>query len=101
MKYIIVGVQHYHDSIEREWPIIFPNNLVHAIMFDAMKAYFRQEAREVGGPDWTSPEVRIVSAGDINNVVTGVGGRSKSLKIASRPDDEEFIASIEYNAGIR
>lgn len=98
MKYIIIGVKHRNDSIEREWPIIFPDNMVHSLVSDAIKGYFADEASDLHMP---RPEMRIVSAGNISFDLMWCSGKSESLKVESRPDDEAFIGNIDYNAGIR
>lgn len=96
MKYIIVKVDSSGDS--REWPIIFPDNLIHSIMADAMRRYFYKEAEAMGHP---LPHVETVSAGAISIDVLYVGGKSESLKIESKDGDYNFISCLEYNHGMR
>jgi hypothetical protein len=91
-KYIMVKVR------DRFVPVIFPTHLVHALMFDAMTAYYIQEARTLQRPDWERPTA--LSAGSIQIDVEGCYGQSESLKVKAGANDALLIETYPYTAGI-
>ena len=82
----------------REFPVIFPDLMVHSIMADTMKQYYIMEARAMGNPDWVAPVP--VSAGEVQMVVAGCSGRSETLKLDSRPFDASAITMFPYTHGV-
>jgi hypothetical protein len=75
-----------------EFPIIFPDKLVHIEVATVMKL--------VAPLDGNSP--RVASAGMIETlVVKHVGGKSDTLRIGSRKIDERTINLYNYEHGIK
>lgn len=75
--------------------MIFPDKMIHAEVFAVAKFV-------VPGADAEGSNVRVVAAGMIEQVgVNGVGGRSTTLKLKSRGDeDAKLITLYSYNHGI-
>lgn len=94
MKYIMIQVN--QNGHVREFPVIFPDFIVHAHMADAMTRMMRREYR--------APESRPVSAGftsSMNVAKPGsLHGESESLRLHSRPEDGQHTMGLDYNHGI-
>lgn len=74
------------------FPIIFPDKMVHIEVATVMAL--------CGPLDGNFP--RVVSAGMIETLaVRGVGGKSETLKINSRREDERTINRYNYEHGIK
>lgn len=86
MKYIILQ-RHIGDLIQ-ETPVIFPKWLIHSDMAEVCRRL---------------PELRtamIVAAG-FWNPVTGCGGKSESLGVSSRGEqDTDLIMVCDYSQGL-
>ena len=77
----------------RRRPILFPNELVHAEVTDAVIACGLMNS---GGSFY-----RPVAAGFITLAVASTHGRSESLNMASDPDDATRINTHPYTGGIK
>lgn len=91
MKYVII------KAGEREYPIIFPAELVHKdVSIYIMTLLRNNHGAEVEG-------MRVSGAGFINSadVIGPAYGKSESLDIGSQPDDTNFIRTVDYNHGHR
>lgn len=82
MKYIMM------QSGDRKIPIIFPDMLIHQDVFLALKQIPQLENAEV------------VSAGGITIDVCAVGDDSSSLKVQSKPEDEDIIEFWDQKRGL-
>jgi hypothetical protein len=84
MKYIMFE----HKRTRQNIPVIFPNNVVHAVMAHALKHAepFNQCA--------------LVSAGEYNGATGTCSGHSSTLKLTSREDDSTIISTMDYSHGI-
>lgn len=96
MKYVVIEVKHGDDV--REFPIIFPNILVHSVVAGSviagMQRYHDKEAT-----------YKAVSAGEISSMTLGergaCHGESETLKLKSRGDtDAALIKMHDYCHGI-
>ncbi len=93
MKYIVM-VRRVGDMV-REVPILFPNELVHQHVAQAL-------LRLPGNP--YGFENRVAAAGEATMELGAVkcGGRSETLKIGSRGDeDARLIEMSDYGVGIK
>lgn len=89
-KYIVLEATFGETKVE--FPVIFPDKTIHLEVVTVMRL-----VAPVG-----KHQPRVVSAGKIEHVdVDGIGGDSKTLKIASRADDKELIETYEYIHGIK
>lgn len=89
MKYIMLEVP--MGTLVERMPIMFPNNLVHSIVAEALLAH----------P--TLKHAKVVSAGEFSSLdLVGVSfhGKSTSLKLIAREDDDAFLPSLDYGGGI-
>lgn len=89
MKYIVI--KQNHGSFEQEIPIIFPESLAHASVFEAMK---NCEGLK---------NVEAVSAGEFSSLdfEANCHGSSFSLKLESRRlHDMELIRQNDYKHGV-
>lgn len=90
MKYIVarlsVGI-----TLQYDWPIIFPDNLIHQEMARAVRPMLLQIATKV---EW-------VAAGEYGPMNGSCSGESKTLGLKSRGSvDEALIIGFDYNSGI-
>lgn len=93
MKYIVLQTE--NGDIQKELPIIFPDELVHSEVYKAL----------VRSSDPNSDLIitGCVSAGSINSfdINPRCHGESTSLKIKSREEtDDELIKMMDYFHGI-
>lgn len=91
MKYIVLRYQLGSLGLV-EYPIIFPNCLVHAQVAEAIRQQGMAPGRFVGA----------VSAGEINSMslTPQCYGKSETLKVSSRGDiDDALIATMDYLHG--
>lgn len=100
-KYVIVAAGN------REWPIIFPDTMVHRLVAESVKDYFVRVAAESANGLLTPKsalalreQIRIVSAGSINFDTGTCSGHSETLGVAAREHDAAFIRSYRYHGGI-
>lgn len=83
------------DGITVQMPIIFPDKLVHSMMFAAMKAVLNAHGFD---------HVGVASAGMIEHIdieIGHLGGESETLGLASKPEDRETIVEYSYDHGIK
>lgn len=93
MKYIMV--QHdIGNGVIQKLPIIFPKQLVHRFMAQAIVPYLRHRH----GFD----NVEVVSAGECNLVGACVvcSGESETLKLKAAPGDADIIMTFDYTQGL-
>jgi len=90
MKYVMFETT--DKSFVQRIPVIFPNNLVHALVAD----YTGVALREHGLP------TKVVSAGEITWHADGVrcSGGSSTLGVRSLPSDARIIEGMDYFHGI-
>lgn len=90
MKYVVIRAK--MGNLTREIPIIFPNDLTHK---DVARAVVKMipEAKD-GVP---------VSAGEVNSFALGAKpfGKSVTLGLSARPEDEQLIAMCDYGGHIQ
>jgi hypothetical protein len=73
-------------------PVIFPDKLVHSEVYGATRLIM---------PGWRHAGVKAISAGSIEHLeIDGLGGRSETLSINSRPEDRGVIENYSYEHGI-
>lgn len=91
VKYIMF--QHVIDDVPQLIPIIFPNNLVHALVAATMVACFDAHGLK---------DVLPVSAGEITIFGTEIetSGESKTLRLKARSEDAAVIHNYDYFHGI-
>lgn len=90
MKYVIIKME--KAGIKREVPIIFPNDLAHSDVFDALSACC---AGLKGG--------EAVAAGEFSSLALETarpGGMSTSLNLQSREKDKRLMMLMDYNFGL-
>lgn len=86
MKYVMM--QWAEKDIVFEYPILFPNTLVHADVAEAMKSVI--------------PGAVVISAGDLSSTTFHghCSGESTSLGLKSRPQDTEILKYHDYLHGV-
>lgn len=91
MKYIVVSIS-MGPNLVKEIPIIFPNDLVHANVFEAIKTM-----KHLG-------EAKIVSAGELSSlgITSECHGQSTSLKgvVSRETTDTKLIQNYDYFHGL-
>ncbi len=91
MKYIMIQ-RNLSASIDDDnvtmYPIIFPKELVHKDVADAIVDVVKRY--------WPKSEVEIVSAGDISVVFGTTSGFSSTLELESDVADDMVISTGEY-----
>lgn len=93
-KYIM-----FQDRHGRRFPVIFPAELVHSEMAEAVMRAVRSGEVAEKLPEYSCPEP--VSAGFIGNVlVHKVGGRSETLGLHADKDDHYRIATYPITRGV-
>lgn len=70
------------------YPIIFPKELVHKDIAEAIA--------KIISNFWSENEVQIISAGEINLTAGFVHGFSDTLKLNSDPADDIVISMVDY-----
>lgn len=101
-KYIILQVGN------AEVPIIFPKDLIHAEVARAMQSYYVRVAVQCAPKGVLSDKalselrgsIKAVSAGELTLDVGACTGRSDTLGVSSRPEDERVIAAHPYTHGL-
>ncbi|WP_260524279.1 hypothetical protein [Serratia sp. PL7] len=90
MKYIMLRV---NKPMAREIPIIFPDNLVHADVVNAMRMLVAYPGIE---------DATVVSAGYCNlNLSAECYGKSETLGISSRESDDSIVINTyDYTHGL-
>lgn len=93
MKYIVVEVK-TADHYKREWPIIFPDMMVHKEFAQTIRRYLAHH---------NALDCRVISAGSISLFGGEVrcSGESETLNLESRgKEDEKLIKMFDYLHGI-
>jgi hypothetical protein len=96
MKYVVIEARIGDDV--REFPIIFPNILVHSIVAGSVIAGLQAFHNKNG-------KYTVVSAGEISSMDLDAGschGSSETLKLKSRgEEDDKLITLHDYMHGIK
>lgn len=93
MKYITLHLSSPRESrFTKDLVIAFPNDLVHKIVAEALKA-----AAQVQWPDY---KVEVIAAGDIEVAAQYTGGKSESLKLKGRQIDAMSFNFADYGNNI-
>ena len=93
-KYIMMNVQlkgKGEDSVEKLLPIIFPDILVHADVYAALR---RCDSLK-------NFHVAIHSAGECQIDCLDASGKSETLMVSADPEDEKTIQMYPYFHGIK
>lgn len=93
MKYIM-----FLDKLGRRFPVIFPDELVHANVAEAIQTAVRQGELEAGLTDWSCPEP--ITAGSIDILCVGTHGHSETLSLKSEYNDRVIINVYDYDKGV-
>ena len=93
MKYVVLKVD---APIERRFPVIFLNFMVHA---DVAFSFRESLARHLKIDESL---IAIASAGELNLVLNEVrcSGKSETLGVESREDDGRLIQMYDYLGGL-
>lgn len=99
-KYVIVRAGN------QEVPFIFPENIVHAGMAEAVKIYFTSVAQVMAGGQLTeaaldaiAASIEPVAAGEVNVDFGKPSGRSSTLGLGPRENDQNFLQAFPYHHG--
>lgn len=93
MKYIMVRINPHDSESVREFPVIFPSFMNHDETAEAIISNLIDKHEHI-------EDAIIVSAGFINSIDGSTYGRSETLDLESRPDDQHFIRGFDYHHGI-
>lgn len=91
MKYVMFKVR--IGDLTKLTPVIFPNDFVHSMVAEALTSY-----RDTHGDVVIDGEP--VSAGELSVGVGKCYGRSSTLNLDPRPDDDKLINAIDYSHGL-
>lgn len=96
MKYIMLLSV---EPVPMEFPVIFPDELVHADIFKAIRG---MKVRLADTNRWARPyaDLKAVSAGTILLGSVRCSGSSETLKLHSREQDASIIYAHDYLRGI-
>ncbi len=92
MKYIVVEIK--NGETKREWPIIFPDTLVHRQVADIVQDHLAIDLKQ---------DSKAIAAGSISFFGGKVRcfGESETLNLESRgKEDEKLIKMFDYLHGI-
>lgn len=96
MKYIVLACRMTNDAT-LELPVVFPNNLVHREVADALVPCVQKH--------FPGKAVTVVSAGEISSTVFGSDmchGRSDTLNMNSRgAEDDALLMMNDYGANYK
>lgn len=94
MKYVVMEFK--FNGLTVQYPIIFPNNLVHSGMAEAVTEVLTKQLQEM------ATGIKPVSAGEVTfHGEVNCSGGSVSLELKSRKvEDETLIHLVDYTAGI-
>lgn len=99
-KYIIV------KKGNQELPIIFPDSMVHSLMFKCIRAMTKAEIKAMYPMatkkmlEDAADSLKVVGAGEITFDVGTATGSSETLGVQSRKGDKALIQSFPYTHGI-
>ena len=97
MKYVVVSFKAH--GIEREFPFIFPEGMVHKDMYQMVERNLIMQER--------AESVECVGAGfiscrDVDPGESACHGMSESLGVKSRgPEDSRLISLLDYTHGLK
>lgn len=92
MKYIVLQIR--HGETVREWPIVFPDMMVHSRVADSVKILLSRHHGQ---------DSRVIAAGSVSFFGGEVRcfGESETLNIESRgSEDAKLIKMFDYLHGI-
>lgn len=95
MKYIMIRIKSDAD-LEHDLPIIFPECMVHSLVFEAIRGMKVTLGNRTFRP---YADAKAVSAGSITLTVE-VGGRSETLNLEHRECDDKIIMMHDYFSGL-
>jgi hypothetical protein len=101
MKYIVCRIKRDGEFF-MDVPIMFPDMLVHSMVFSQMRSLLEIQYFKNG----TKTEVEPLSAGDFSSTAFMAGeerifhGKSSSLGVASREVDDRLIGSLDYGSSM-
>lgn len=87
----------FKDKHGREFPVVFPGDLIHEEMASAVRHAFRSSELKEGKQDWACPIP--VSAGFCQIIATSAHGKSETLNMESRSQDRQNINVYSYTSG--
>jgi len=100
MKYLMMSLRvspRFPDSGSNQLvPIIFPDTLVHAVVYNSLRRSMVSSYRDLG----VEVSVEIRSAGFISLTELICYGGSETLGVESHPDDSKIIATFDYQGGL-
>lgn len=89
----------FEDKHGRKFPVIFPEELVHSDMAEAVMQATRRGEVGAGKRDYSCP--KPVSAGFIKQLdVVTTYGASETLNLKSHPEDANLIVGHPYTKGL-
>jgi len=89
----------FQDRHGRQFPVIFPQELVHAEMAKIVPHAYRSGELADGKREWDCP--KAVSAGFVEGMAVCIAmGESESMGVKSRPEDTQIINNHPYEKGI-
>lgn len=98
MKYVVLQIDTQVGNSEHTHllPIIFPNYMVHSEVYENFKTYYETNHNTEYPCSITS-----LSGGDYCTIRGSCSGRSDSLKVSSRnEEDTNLIRTLDYTGGI-
>lgn len=110
MKYVVIKVEDYPttdpraEAIIREMPVVFPEHMVHSMVYDSLAHMLRLEVLGTK----RRRELSCVGAGFMSSTVfPAIGdsfchGKSESLNVKSRgTEDDALFSMYDYHHGIK
>jgi hypothetical protein len=96
----------YFKAGNREFPVMFPEDMVHSVMADAIRFYMLKTANDMSNGmlsrealEKLADEVKPVSAGFVTLDIGSCSEGSETLKIKARPDDAKRLRTHSYTHG--
>lgn len=96
MKYIMLRIKDAAD-LERDLPVIFPESMVHALVFESIRGMRARIDNRIFRP---YANATAISAGTINFDDVSVSGGSETLGLEHRPEDARIITMHDYFHGL-
>jgi mevalonate kinase len=99
MKYVVCQVK-VDDVAVFNFPVAFPNVLVHSLMFEGIQTSLQKHFQHMG----KRVEIVALSAGEFSSVAHKMGtchGESESLGVSSRElEDDDLFKMSDYGSGV-
>lgn len=96
----------YFRAGNREFPVMFPEDMVHSVMADAVRFYMMKIANEMSNGvlsraalEKLADEVQPVSAGFVTLDIGSCSEGSETLGLKARPDDAKRLRTHNYTHG--